>query len=497
MLEICKNLFGALKAAQIRYCHWKSNEHLSAGLEGETDLDILIHSSDASAFRQAARKLRFIEFSPVWYLKYDNIEDYIGMDEAEGKLVHLHVHHQLMIGRKFIKNYSIPWEKAIFENLLFIEEYGIYTICPEIELLLLIVRRSAKNRMRFRASGGKNFLSKDEVREWNWLVQRIDREKLDSYAAKLLSSECADQLACALAGETARFPSLSRLIRKTILPGCLVGKGGAYTDFRYLARKISAASAFLMYKKIKANIPYRRKLPGEGIIVAIMGIDGSGKSTVIRQLSDFLSWKIDFYSVYFGSGDGSSSLLRLPLLWLAKKRSAARGDARRIDKASKEKMQSKNSHKFAKFLWAALLVLEKKKKMVRAQAAKRRGLIVVSDRYPQARRFGVNDGPLLAAWLNGKNRAKKKIAEWELDSYRRLAEQAPDLLIKLRIPIDVALERKKDTPEYVLMEKVSAVADISYEGARTVEIPTDCPVAETMRSVKLAIWDEIASRYAG
>jgi hypothetical protein len=34
-------LFDALHEHDIRYCHWKSNEHLLAGLAGETDLDLL------------------------------------------------------------------------------------------------------------------------------------------------------------------------------------------------------------------------------------------------------------------------------------------------------------------------------------------------------------------------------------------------------------------------------------------------------------------------
>ena len=36
MLKICKTLFTKLNDAGIKYCHWKSNEHLEAGLAGET-----------------------------------------------------------------------------------------------------------------------------------------------------------------------------------------------------------------------------------------------------------------------------------------------------------------------------------------------------------------------------------------------------------------------------------------------------------------------------
>ena len=46
MLEVCKHLFNQWNDQGIRYCHWKSNEHLMEGLDGETDLDIYVYPTD-------------------------------------------------------------------------------------------------------------------------------------------------------------------------------------------------------------------------------------------------------------------------------------------------------------------------------------------------------------------------------------------------------------------------------------------------------------------
>lgn len=41
-LDICTELFDEFHEQEIRYCHWKSNEHLQEGLVGETDLDVIV-----------------------------------------------------------------------------------------------------------------------------------------------------------------------------------------------------------------------------------------------------------------------------------------------------------------------------------------------------------------------------------------------------------------------------------------------------------------------
>ena len=41
-LKLAASLFVDLADKDVRYVHWKSNEHLDAALRGETDLDLLI-----------------------------------------------------------------------------------------------------------------------------------------------------------------------------------------------------------------------------------------------------------------------------------------------------------------------------------------------------------------------------------------------------------------------------------------------------------------------
>lgn len=66
------NLFEEMNQENIMYCHWKSNEHLSEGLTGENDLDILVHKGDTDKFEKIAIKNGFVK---------DLIRSYVGKYE--------------------------------------------------------------------------------------------------------------------------------------------------------------------------------------------------------------------------------------------------------------------------------------------------------------------------------------------------------------------------------------------------------------------------------
>ena len=46
----------------------------------------------------------------------------------------------------------------------------------------------------------------------------------------------------------------------------------------------------------------QRHFDKKGLIIAIIGIDGAGKSTIVRQTHDIISKKIDCETAYFGHG---------------------------------------------------------------------------------------------------------------------------------------------------------------------------------------------------
>src|SRR5690554_4455713 len=196
MLEILVGLLDEWHMAGIRYCHFKSNQHVAAGMAGKTDLDILVERSSHAEVVACLVASGFKRFSARLPAAYPAVEDWLGFDPDSGELVHLHLHWQLVAGEPNLKGYRIPWEEDVLEHRIFDDASRIYIASPEIELLLLLVRASLKFRTRdaLRQWLGKPYPSprSDILKEYEWLVERVDQDILRSQASRLLSPEIAE-----------------------------------------------------------------------------------------------------------------------------------------------------------------------------------------------------------------------------------------------------------------------------------------------------------------
>jgi hypothetical protein len=112
-LEALTALFDALDVAGIRYCHWKSNEHLDASLRGATDLDVLFDRRQVLHVAHLLTRLGCKRFVVKPGRGYPGIEDFVVFDAPTGALAHLHAHYQLTVGEKFLKGYRLPWEEYV------------------------------------------------------------------------------------------------------------------------------------------------------------------------------------------------------------------------------------------------------------------------------------------------------------------------------------------------------------------------------------------------
>ena len=64
---------------------------------------------------------------------------------------------------------------------------------------------------------------------------------------------------------------------------------------------------------LHAPRPGRRRAPGGGCVAAVIGVDGSGKTSVVSAIQAWLRPEVDIMPVYFGTGDGRPALFLLPL----------------------------------------------------------------------------------------------------------------------------------------------------------------------------------------
>ncbi len=477
-----------LNRNQIRWCSWKSNEHLHAGLCGNTDLDLLFDPTQKTEIFKALDDCGYIFFETPAHRRYPDIFDAIAMDPQSGKLIHVHGHFAMVVGEKHLKSYTLPWADTLLGHR-YIQEtldgIDLYATDPVDEMILLILRESLKRRWRdqiFRNT------SDGAIREFEWLKARIATDDFSARSTELLGPSCVGHIA-AMAGGVWNLHELVRL--QPVFQNTLL---------KY--RRMSAARAFVMAKwregmfigttiQSRLNIPWpligrMRTLPGKGLIVAVIGIDGSGKSSIVSTLHNQWRSKIDIERLYFGTGDGQKSLLQTALLLgrrlLKKKKSAT----------NETGGGSTNHDGWPMILWALACGLHKRTTLRQAMTLNRRGVIVLCDRFPQNEIIGMNDGPILSHLLESPNKNRRLAARFEAWIFAGLQKLAyADLVLKLQPSLDIAMARKPGQANTALLEeKRKAFEAITYPSAEIVRIiDANKPFDNVLLDCKNTIWN--------
>jgi hypothetical protein len=211
---------------------------------------------------------------------------------------------------------------------------------------------------------------------------------------------------------------------------------------------------------------------------------------MVKETVAWLSSNVDVVPVYFGSGDGPTSLLRLPL------RVAYRLHKRRVNHADPgERQDSRRTGRPAelfRILSALVIAREKGTNLREAWQARNQGLLVIADRYPQNQVMGLNDGPRLSRWLDDRRALLRSVARWEFSRYEEAARSPPDLVIRLRVRPEVAFDRKRDMSIEEIRRRVEVVEGLRYP-ARTeiVEIDANSPLQEVLLQVRRVIWKSL------
>ena len=143
-------------------------------------------------------------------------------------------------------------------------------------------------------------------------------------------------------------------------------------------------------------------------------------------------------------------------------------------------------------MWALTLSREKRQRLEKAWRARNRGLIVVTDRYPQAQIPGFNDGPLLRARVKDPGRLLRHAATVEERAYLLAERQPPDLVVRLRVTPEVAVARKPDMTGAEIARRDAAIGSMSWgKGTRVVDVDASQPLEDVIREALVAIWGEI------
>lgn len=501
-LNVVHRLLEKFHSKQIIYCHWKSNEHVREGMLGLTDLDILVDKKCYFALQTALSEAGYKRFNATPNNGYPAVEDYLAMDENTGKLIHLHLHYQLVAGIAHLKGTHLPWEDTVLNTGKLDKENGIYVVDPNVEMILLLVRAALKIRNRdYIFEGlGKKYFKGDLEKEFFWLKKRIDNQKILAITTSLLKDKKAALLLQKMVQGEPTLKQLGRFSRTASTLHIYRTYHPSEARIRRWVRELLWALGVINKRYLHAATPLRRIPSTGGLFIALMGCDGSGKSTQMKAILKWLSWKIDVMPIYFGSGDGPSSLLRKPFNLVARlirdlpgfktKKSEVKSEA--ADNVTVAQFNEPLLRKIARIPWGLVLAYEKCSKIRKATKARNRGMIVVSDRYPQNQIMGFNDGPLISYLHDQKFWLFRKLADLESTPYRWAELNPPDVVIKLDINPKAALARKPDADISEYQRRVAAIKQIHFpESTKVVQINAEEPLEVVQLKIKKAIWESL------
>jgi hypothetical protein len=491
-----------LDDAGIRYCQFKSNWHLGQGVCGLTDLDVLIEPNAGSRLTAIPGQAGYKRFSAPPGGDYPGVEDYLAMDTTTGRLVHLHLHHQLTTGESHLKGYRIPWEEPMLATRRRDDDTGFFVSDPNLELLFLLARNTLKIGLldRIRASWGQDSIRDALASEFLWLRGRVRVDRVIELGRSLLGEATEPTLTEILEAG----PSLGRM---------LALRAGAMPVLRPY-RMYAPADALLqrwrrqlqsLHSKVGRRFPalagaIARTDPRGGVLVAFMGPDGAGKSRLANQIASWLRWKLDARVSYFGSGDGPSSLARWPLklglraalalrVWAPGRRGSAAPNG---DDPGAGGRGAAREPGLARALWALVLALEKRQNLRRAWRARNRGIVVVCDRFPQNQVMGFNDGPLLHRWSRSSSGLLRALARWESAPYRWAEAHPPQLVIKLHVSPEVAVARKPEMHVEEIQRRIGALVSLRYPaGTRVVDLDADRRWEAVLLDCKMRVWESL------
>jgi thymidylate kinase len=482
--QLLDRLIERLNCREIVYCHWKSNFSLDQALSGEIDLDLLV---DRESLPQTLNILTEIGYKSAvvkWGSRTPGIFHYYGFDAQMGQLVHVHLFSSILTGESFVKGHLFPFEKMLFENVYTIGKVKVTS--KPAELVLFILRTFIKYGSLldlFYLLGNS-----EKIRaELCWL----QAENNVSEALSLLKSYCPviDEQLFIKCIES--LNGRSSLVRRVLLAWQVRQRLYVYAKYTSLNRFVAYVQ-FLWGQRWRLSGKKRNKvLHSGGAVIAFVGPEATGKSTLVQETACWLGKVFEVSSVHLGKPP-STWLTFLPNLAVPLLRKAA--PQHRTSRV--ENNPSKDAAKVS-LLYSLRSVLDawdRRALVVRVRRTAANGGIVICDRYPSAT-VGAMDSARLRVPVDKRwqGRLLGYLARLENRIYRQIPP--PDVVIRLTVPVNVAIERNKERQKkgkesdaYVLRRHTAGVVPV-FPTAKTIELDSNQPRSQTINAARQIVWD--------
>jgi len=486
-LNSIKSLFKELNEQEIRYCIWKGSTRLHYAAQGRSDFDLLVDSRENERFKEILQKHDCKQMLSPPTKKLPDVEDYLGCDKKTGQCFHVHVYYQLILGENPLDSYRLPLgEKFLAATGT---KNGFKVASPEMEILVRVLinvleyrnRDAIKDSLSIRTPG----ISSKALQIFEDLLKQTNFEQI----SEVLKSEV-------------HFLSSHQIIKFLKIVSSSPRDGFQVYRIRQALRKelvtyqLSGHSPIMSWFRNNGKLPTKKKLVSGGFVVALIGADGAGKSSMVENIGNWLSWKLDVQHCYMGLGQRLSFISRQTQSFA---RFFSRLTNASISVLRHQRWLPKKLKKIYNFTYDIHHVTVAMTRYYRYLAAKKKamdGVIVLCDRYPlngihqammNSKRAPM-DGPRIAWKYNGEKigRLTNCLAKLEQKFYTKISP--PDYVLLLKVSREFALKRKPDHAIEEIGPKIQAIEKMDRNGLQIIDIDSNQPFEKALTQAKNELW---------
>jgi thymidylate kinase len=473
-----------LDAEGVRYSHWKGSFQPERVLTGEGDLDLLVDRRHVSRFERVLSALEFKRAVDPLRPPTPSVFHYYGLEAATGNLLHLHVYYRMVTGENLLENYCLPLEELALRKVSMVE--GMPVTQADVALIFFVIRMMVKcaavvEMLLMRAARGslQHKLESLLVEGWETSTAKALEEWLPTVPPALFR-ECVQ----ALRGDASKLRRflLARRLRRHLRP---------YRRYAPLSEAYLRTRVMLTRGLCRLlGSGSRKDLASGGAVIAFIGLDASGKSTLAGETRSWLGKVFRVDRQHLGK-PSSAWLTWLPNL--GRRLVAWAAPHLRMSARQGTSTGGAGSAGLLYRLRMVMLAWDRRALATRLYRKAANGSIVLCDRYPSAE-VGAIDGASLEPPSTGvRGGLRGYLARLENRLYRQIPP--PDIVIRVVAPAAVAVERNrhrhepgKEKSDSYITHNHRHVRLPSFKSAHTVEVNTNRSRAETIQELRRILW---------
>ena len=461
----------ALDRAAVSYCQWKGHWDPTRWMQGEGDVDLLVAREHGARLQGLLAGLGFRQAVASPGAQTPGVVSYYGFDPGIVRPVHVHVHFQVRIGDAWALNYHLPVERALLATARTGRVFRIPA--PELEFIVFVLRMTLAHTARTALTAARETR---RAREWEYLAGRVQQERVDQVLSEHLPAITAVLFARCVRSLSPRCSVLmqwrvARHLRRVL------DAQAERTPLADALRRSLRRSSYLL-RNVLGRPPRRQRLLCGGLVVAVLGGDGAGKTTAVSHVTQWLSSSIETRGMHLGKPPRSLATLGVAVA----RRLARWAQPRRwLGLPCPDEPVPVLLH-----LRALCIAHDRYASYRHARREAARGRIVICDRYPTRYIRGM-DGPSTTLSAAGSSSWwTRVIRQAEARVYDRIL--APELAIVLRVDPDVAVARKTDEDAAYVHARSSEVWRLDLRDAPVHVLDANRPCADVLADVRRVVW---------